>query len=176
MVMSAARSVDEYLAELPPERRAVVSAVRDVVRRHLPDGYAESMGFGMITWEVPLERFPDTYNGKPLCYAALAAQKNYTSLYLMGAYGDPARKARLAAEFARAGKKFDAGKSCVRFERLDDLPLDAIGAFIADCPVDAFIASCEAARTDAASRRAAKRPAGKKAATGKNPKDAPKGQ
>ena len=146
MATSRAATVEEYLAELPPERRAVVAAVRDVVRRHLPDGYAEAMRWGMISYEIPLARHPDTYNGQPLSYAALAAQKSYYALYLMGIDQNPERAAWLAAEFARAGKKLDLGKSCLRFKRLDDLPLPAIAAVIASTTPDDLIARYEASR------------------------------
>ena len=146
MATSKATTVDEYLAELPAERRAVVSAVRDVVRRNLPKGYTETMGFGMIGYGVPLARYPNTYNGQPLCYAAIAAQKNHYALYLMDAYSNPKRTAELEAVFERAGKRLDMGKSCVRFKSLADLPLDEIGKFIAAKPVDDFIAQYEKAR------------------------------
>ena len=92
MATSAARTVDEYLASLPPERRAVIGAVRDTVCRHLPDGYAEGMAYGMIYYHIPLSRYPATYNDNPLCYAGLAAQKNHYALYLMGAYSSDASR------------------------------------------------------------------------------------
>jgi hypothetical protein len=106
------------------------------------------MGFGMIGYTIPLERYPDTYNGQPLCYAGLAAQKHHYALYLMCAYGDPAEAEWLASEFRKAGKRLDMGKSCVRFRRLDDLPLDAIGRFVARTTPEAFIARYEAARAE----------------------------
>ncbi len=146
MPVSKAATVDAYLDELPPDRRAVVATVRDLVRRHLPAGYAESMSFGMIGWGIPLERYPDTYNRQPLGYVSLAAQKHHYALYLMCAYMDPADEAWLRDAFAVAGKKLDIGKSCLRFTRLDDLPLDALGAFIAATPPEALIAKYEAAR------------------------------
>ncbi|MGH7719026.1 MAG: DUF1801 domain-containing protein [Gemmatimonadaceae bacterium] len=145
MVSSKARTVDQYLAELPPERRAVVAKVRDTVRRNLPKGYEETMR-GMISYEIPLSRFPKTYNGLPLAYAALAAQKNYYALYLMNVYGDAKREAWFRSEFKKAGKKLDMGKSCVRFKALDDLPLDVIGQTIASTPPDELIARYEASR------------------------------
>ncbi len=83
-------SVDTYIESLPDDRGSTVRAVRDVLLRSLPDGYRESMSSGMITYEVPPERLPRTYNGKPLIYVALAVQRRYISLYLMGVYGDPA--------------------------------------------------------------------------------------
>jgi hypothetical protein len=146
MVTSKATTVAAYLESLPPERRKVVSAVRRVVRKHLPKGYRESMGWGHITYNIPLGRYPDTYNGQPLCYAALAAQKNHYALYLMGAYADPKRGRQLAAEFEKRGKQLDMGRSCVRFKTLDDLPLDVIGDMIASTPPDAMIAFAESAR------------------------------
>jgi len=88
MPVESPRTVTEYLRSLDPERRAILSAVRKVVNQHLPDGYAEGVTYGMIAWHIPLETFPDTYNGQPLCIAALAAQKNFNTLYLMGPYGD----------------------------------------------------------------------------------------
>jgi uncharacterized protein YdhG (YjbR/CyaY superfamily) len=149
MATSKATTVDAYLAELPEDRRAVVSAVRDVVLRNLPEGYRESMAFGMIGYGIPLERYPDTYNGQPLAYAALAAQKNYYALYLLSTYTG-AQEAAVREAFAAAGKKLDMGKSCIRFKTLDDLPLEALGRIIAATPPEAHIAAYEAARQGAA--------------------------
>jgi hypothetical protein len=146
MPRSDAATVDEYLAALPPERRAVVSTVRDLVRRHLPAGYSEGMNWGMISYEVPLERFPRSYNGQPLLYVGLAAQKNYYALHLIGGYRDAGTAARLRAAFAAAGKKLDMGKACIRFRALDDLPLEPIGEIIASTPPDALIAVYEKSR------------------------------
>jgi hypothetical protein len=146
MSKSKAATVEEYLNELPEDRRAVVSAVRDVIVRNLPAGYREAMNWGMINYEVPLERYPDTYNGHPLTYVALGAQKNYFSLYLMCAYGDSEQGAWFKSAFSKAGKKLDMGKSCVRFRKLEDLPLDVIGQAVARVPLDRYIAWYEASR------------------------------
>lgn len=127
---SSATTVEEYLNELPPERREVVARVRETVLKHLPRGYVETMRWGMISYEIPLSVFSPTYNGQPLSYAALAAQKNYYALYLMGVYGDPSTEARLRDGFQKAGKKLDMGKACLRFRKLEDLPLEVIGATI----------------------------------------------
>jgi hypothetical protein len=143
---SSAATVDEYLAELPADRREVVSRVRDEVLRNLPEGYRESVEWGMICYTIPLERYPDTYNKQPLSYAALAAQKNYYALYLTSPYVDEGQGRWLEDEFRKAGKKLDMGKSCLRFKKLDDLPLDVIGRAIASIPPDAFIARYEANR------------------------------
>ncbi len=146
MASSKAATVEEYLQELPEDRREVVSAVRDVILRNLPDGYTETMAWGMISYGIPLERYPTTYNGQPLGYAALAAQKNSYSLYLLGVYMDPEQEAALREAFRREGKKLDMGKSCVRFKKIADLPLDAIGELIATTTPEQFIARYEASR------------------------------
>jgi hypothetical protein len=152
MASSKAATVEEYLQELPEDRRAVVSAVRDVVLRNLPAGYREAMGYGMITWGIPLEDYPDTYNGQPLGYAALAAQKNYYALYLMSPYMDADQEQRLRDDFRKAGKKLDMGKSCLRFKKLEDLPMDVIGRVIASTSPKEYIARYEAVRAKAAAR------------------------
>ena len=134
------QSVDEYIASLPPERREAVSRVREKVRENLPEGYEEGMQYGMIGWYVPLERLPDTYNGRPLGLAALASQKNHMSLYLNNVYGDPQTERWFRERWAATGKKLDMGKSCIRFRRLEDVPLELIGETIARTPIDAFVA------------------------------------
>jgi len=146
VVSSAATTVADYLKSLPKERSAVVSAVRSVIRKHLPTGYVESMNWGMICYEIPLKRYPETYNGQPLALAALAAQKNNYALYLMCVYQDAALLRTLKESFRKAGKKLDMGKSCIRFKSLDGLPLDVIGEFIARVPPDDFIARYEAVK------------------------------
>lgn len=145
MASSAAATVPAYLTALPPERRAVIKAVRALIRSHLPAGYREAMRWGMINYEIPLARYPDTYNGQPLCYLALAAQKHHYALYLSGVYVQPHGQAALRQAFARAGKKLDMGKSCLRFRALDDLPADVIGEVIASTPPATLIAAHEAA-------------------------------
>lgn len=147
MARSSAATVEEYLAELPAERREVVAAVRDVIRRNLPAGYDEQIRSGLISYEIPLSRHPKTYNGQPLMYAALAAQKNYYAVYLMSVYATTAEPAWFATEYAKTGKKLDMGKSCVRFKTLDDLPLELIGRVIAATPPEKFIALVETSRS-----------------------------
>jgi hypothetical protein len=120
--------------------------VRNVVKKHLPKGYQETMGSGMITYCVPIEKYPNTYNKQPLCYVGLAAQKNHNALYLMGAYATEAQRKALEDEFKKAGKRLDMGKSCVRFDDLDDLPLDVIGKVVASIPPDKWVAIYESSR------------------------------
>ena len=146
MVQSSAKTVDDYLKQLPDEDRKVLSAVRKVVNTNLPKGYEEAMASGMIGWSIPLSRYPKTYNKQPLSYVALAAQKNHYALYLMCAYADPAQTKALEEGFRKAGKKLDMGKSCIRFKSLDEVPLDVIGTVVASTPVDRYIEIYEATR------------------------------
>jgi hypothetical protein len=131
-------TVADYLASLSPEKRVVIEEARRFVHKHLPKGYAEFMNWGVINWGIPLEEFSNTYNGQPLCYVALGAQKNYNSLYLMGVYdssnGDyttPFSENLLVDAFKKAGKRLDMGKCCLRFKALDDLELTSVAKVIA---------------------------------------------
>ena len=146
MVRSNAATVEEYLNELAPDRREHIEAVRNVVLDNLPEGYAESMNWGMISWEIPLDRYPKTYNNQPLMYAALASQKNYMSLYLMCVYTHDGTQTEFERRFKASGKKLKMGKSCVRFKTTDDLPMDLIADTVASTSVDDYIKSYEAAR------------------------------
>ena len=139
MVQSSATTVSAYLSTLEPERRRIIASVRKALRSHIPKGYVETMNWGMICYEIPLRRHPDTYNGKPLLYVALAAQKNNFALYLRCGYGDASLMTWLRNAYAKAGLKLDMGQSCVRFKRLEDLPLDAIGELVGRVSVDEFI-------------------------------------
>ena len=145
MATSAASTVDEYLAELPDERRKAIAAVRDAILRYLPEGYEETMQYGMISYIVPRSRYPETYNGQPLAIASLGNQKNYMAVYLNNIYSDAGAEQWFAAEYAKTGKKLDMGKSCVRFRKLENLPADLIGRAVARTPVDEFIERHEAA-------------------------------
>lgn len=147
MARSMAGSVEDYLQELPRERREALQAVRKVVLDNLPAGYVETMNWGVITYEIPLERYPDTYNKRPLMYAALASQKNHMSLYLMCVYSHKESRIRFEERFKASGKKLNMGKSCVRFKRLEDLPLDVVGEAIAGTSVDAYIRIYQESRT-----------------------------
>jgi Domain of unknown function (DU1801) len=142
----AASSVDEYLARVPAAHRAALTRVRDVMRKNLPAGYEEGLLYGMPSWYVPPERLAATYNGQPLVIASLASQKSYMALYLLNCYGNPEVESWFSDAFAAAGKKLDMGKSCVRFRRLEDLPLDVIAKVAARTPVDAHVASYLAAQ------------------------------
>jgi uncharacterized protein YdhG (YjbR/CyaY superfamily) len=146
MVSSKAATPEAYIAELPPERRELVSRVRELVNANLPAGYVERISWGMIGWELPLERYPDTYNQQPLVYAALAAQKNHAALYLNCIYASEERTRRLKEAYAAAGKKLDMGKSCIRFKKAEELAEDVLAEAIASVPVEDFIAEYERTR------------------------------
>lgn len=139
-------TVQDYLAGLSDERREAVDAVRQVILDNLPNGFKEGIQYRMISYFVPLERYPDTYNRQPLAFASLASQKNFVSVYLHGLYSDAEATDWFVEEYKTTGKKLDMGKSCVRFKKLDDLPLDLIGEAVARDSVDDFIARYEASR------------------------------
>lgn len=139
MSRAPASAVEDYLTHLPADRRLAMETVRDVILRNLPSGYEEALAGKILVYQVPLVRYPDTYNGHPLWYVALASQKNYLSLYLMSAYGDSAHARQLREGFKAAGKKLDMGKSCIRFRTTADLPLDVIGKLIGSMPVGRWV-------------------------------------
>ncbi|MEP6691034.1 MAG: DUF1801 domain-containing protein [Gemmatimonadaceae bacterium] len=139
-------TVDQYLDQLADDRRDAVMGVRKVIRKHLPKGYHEIVGYGMLMYSIPLADYPDTYNNQPLCYVALAAHKNYCSLYMMSCYGYAPHLEKLKAAFKAEGKKLDMGKSCVRFRSPDDLPLRTIGELVASMPPATWIEIYEQSR------------------------------
>ena len=144
---SEAATPEDYIANLPPARAEAVAIVRKVILDNLPEGYEETMNWGMISYEVPLERYPDTYNRQPLGYAALASQKRHLAVYLSAIYMSEEAREKFEADYRATGKRFDVGKSCVLFRKLDDLPLDVIGEAIASMSVEAFIQTYEKARS-----------------------------
>ena len=146
-MQSDAKTVAEYLSNLDDVRREAISAVRGVILGNLPDGYEEAMQFGMITYVVPLSVLANTYNGQPLMYVALASQKRHMSLYLTNVYGDESVEQWFRERYLAAGKKLDMGKSCVRFRKLDDLPLELVGEVVARTPIADFVEIYKASRS-----------------------------
>jgi len=144
MVSSTTTIPTDYLASLPQDRREVISTIRDLILENLPEGYQETINWGMLSYEVPLETYPDTYNHKPLNYIGLAAQKNYNSLYLMSVYQNPADYQELMDAFDAMGVKPNIGKSCIRFKKLDQLPLETISRLITKTSVKDFIETTKA--------------------------------
>lgn len=137
---SNAKTAEEYLRSLEPERSIAISEVRQAILKALPRGYEEAMNWGMISFQVPFSVYPDTYNKQPLMYAGLASQKNYMALYLMATYGSPERLKALQDGFAKAGKKLDMGKGCIRFRKLEDLELITLSKIISSVPMDKYVA------------------------------------
>ncbi|MEQ1517604.1 MAG: DUF1801 domain-containing protein [Usitatibacteraceae bacterium] len=149
-MQSKASTVAEYLAALPDDRRAAIESIRKVILKNLDKDYEEGMQYGVIGYYVPHKLFPAGYHcdpKQPLPFAALASQKNYMSLYMMGVYcgcGDDSTDITPDARWFRdawtkAGKKLDMGKACVRFKKLDDVPLDVVGEAIKRIPAKLYI-------------------------------------
>ncbi len=146
-MQSDATTAEEYLLELDDSRREAVGAVRQVILANLPDGYEEVMQYGMISYVVPLSVLADTYNGQPLMYIALASQKQYMSLYLTNVYGDESVEKWFKERYLATGKKLNMGKSCVRFRKLGDLPLELVAEVVARTPIDEFVTIYKASRS-----------------------------
>ena len=145
-MQSKAQTVAVYLTELPEDRRVAISAVREVILHSLDKEFVEQMQYGMIGYVVPHSVYPAGYHcdpKQPLPFACLASQKNYMSLYLMSAYGNEEADQQLRAAFLKAGKKLDMGKCCIRFKKLEDLPLEVIGEFIGRVTARQYVASYE---------------------------------
>lgn len=142
-MQSTATTVEEYLATLPPDRRAAIEAVRNVILKNLDAGYEEGMSSGMIGYYVPHRIYPPGYHANPsapLPFAAIASQKNYMSIYLMGLYTGGTALARWFEDaWATTGKKLNMGKSCIRFKKLEDIPLDVLGEAIRRVPAKTYI-------------------------------------
>jgi hypothetical protein len=147
-MQSKATTVQQYLAELPADRRLAIEGVRAVILENLDPTYAEGMQYGMIGYHVPHSVYPAGYHcdaKQPLPFLFLASQKNYMSLYLGCVYGHPEGETWFRKAWAKTGKKLDMGKSCIRFRKLDDLALDVIGEAIRRMPVREFISFYESA-------------------------------
>ena len=141
-MQSKAKTVKEYLDQLPEDRREAISTVRDVMRKNLPKGFEEGMQYGMIGYYVPHSVYPAGYHcnpEEPLPYASLASQKNYMSIYLMCIYGEEKHREWFVEAWQKAGKKLDMGKSCVRFKKLEDVPLKVVGQAIKRVTVKRYI-------------------------------------
>ncbi|HIN44775.1 MAG TPA: DUF1801 domain-containing protein, partial [Candidatus Poseidoniales archaeon] len=122
MVSIQADTVEEYLSKLPENRKESFLEVRQMILDNLPDGYVESTTWGMLSYEVPLEVYPETYNGEPLMFCALAAQKRHLSLYMMSVYQNQDQHQLLLDAFTELGVKPNMGKSCLRFTNSAKIP------------------------------------------------------
>jgi uncharacterized protein YdhG (YjbR/CyaY superfamily) len=154
-MQSQAATVADYLAELPPNRRAAIEAVRQVILKNLDKDFEEAMQYGMIGYQVPHRVYPAGYHAdprQPLPFVCLASQKNGMSLYL-SFHIDPAADAAFRAAWTKTGKKFDMGKSCVRFKRVEDLALDVIADAIRNTTARSYVAQYEASLAKSGGKR-----------------------
>ena len=154
-MQSKAKTVAQYLAELPSDRRAALKAVRKVILKNLDRDFEEGMQYGMIGYYVPHSVYPAGYHcdpKQPLPFAGIASQKNHISLYLMSIYGDTDQAEQFRRDWAKTSKTLDMGKACIRFKTLDELPLEVIGKAIARVKAKKYIAICEAP-TNSTSKR-----------------------
>lgn len=147
-MQSKAKTVKEYLAGLPDDRREAVETLRKVINKNLNKGFEEGMQYGMPAWFVPHSVYPDGYHcdtSQPLPFASVASQKNHIGIYLMCVYGHPEHHEWFVNEWKKTGKKLDMGKSCVRVKKIEDVPLDVVGAIIKRVKAKDFIEYYEAA-------------------------------
>ena len=145
---TGAKSVEDYLAQLPEDRREALSAIRKVILKRLPKGIEEGIQYGMIGYFVPHSIYPDGYHAKPeepLPFASIASQKNHMALYGFNIYIDEKEKERFVKGWKATGKKLDMGKSCVRFKKLEDVPLNVIEDSLKRSTVEKFIKTYEKA-------------------------------
>ncbi|HET6899265.1 MAG TPA: DUF1801 domain-containing protein [Vicinamibacteria bacterium] len=149
--------MSQWLASVPAERKDAINSVRAAVNEHLPQGYEETVDWGMLAWVVPLSRLPNTHNGHPLTLAALGAHTKLMTIYLMSIYSDPKLRKAFEIAYKRTGKKLDMGGCCVHFKRLDDLPLDVVGQTIASVAVDQYVERYERSRTKKSPKKSPKK-------------------
>lgn len=145
-MQSKATTVTQYIKQLPDDRRKAIEAVRAIILKNMDPDFQETMAYGMIGYNVSHKIYPNGYHcdpKQPLPFAGLASQKNYMSLYLCAAYGDTSIEEWLRKEFDKAGKKLDMGKCCIRFKKVEDLPLTVIAKAFKKVKVVEFIASYE---------------------------------
>lgn len=160
-MQSKAKTVAQYLAELPPDRQTAMRAVRSVILENLGRGYTEGMASGMIAYVVPHTIYPAGYHcdpSQPLPFAGLASQKGHISVYLMCLYRNTQHEKWFRQTWARTGKKLDMGKCCIRFKQPEDVSLDIIGEAIRRVPVKSYIEHYENAIRSTNKAKAARAP------------------
>ncbi len=175
-MQSKAATVEQYLKELPADRRAAISAVRDVIRKNIDPLCQETMSYGMIGYVIPHSVYPPGYHCDPklpLPFAGLASQKNHMAVYLMSVYcgcdgNDPTEHVKwFQTAWTKTGKKLDMGKSCIRFTKLENLAIDVIGEAIRRVSVKGYIESYEKLLASPRGKPAKAKPAKKSKAKSK---------
>ena len=146
-MISKATTVKEYIAELPPDRKKAMTLLRKVILENLPDGFEETMSYGMIGYVVPHSKYPAGYHCNPtlpLPFMNIASQKNFIAVYSMGVYSDPELLKWFTDAHAKASpKKLDMGKSCIRYKKTEDIPFSLIGQLASKRTPDQWIAAYE---------------------------------
>lgn len=146
---SNANTVNDYINELPTQRKDAIEKLRKILLRKLPKGFEEIMSYGMIGYCVPHQKYPKGYHCKPeqpLPFINIASQKNFIALYHMGLYADAALYKWFTTEYAKQIKgKLDIGKSCIRFKNPEQIPFDLIGELATKMSVDDWINQYEKA-------------------------------
>jgi len=146
-MQSTAKTPDEYIASLPPDRKEAVSKLREVILKNLPPGFEETMGYGMLGYVVPHSLYPKGYHCNPkvpLPYMNLGSQKNFIALHAMCVYGNSKLLDWFVSEYPKHCKtKLDMGKACIRFKKMDDIPYELIGKLASKFTVQQWIENCE---------------------------------
>lgn len=146
-MQSKATTPEQYLAELPEDRREAMSKLREITLQNLPKGFEEQISYGMLGYVVPHSIYPNGYhcNTKdPLPFFAIASQKNSINIYHMMVYSDKNLHDWFSAEYPKYCKsKLDMGKSCIRFKKMNDIPYDLIGELLSKVTVEQWISDYE---------------------------------
>mgnify|MGYP006173862681 FL=1 len=146
-MLSKATTVDAYVSELPADRQKAITKLRSVIKKNIPKGFKEEMGYGMMGWSVPLSIYPAGYHCNPkdpLPFMGIASQKNFIAVYHMGIYSSPELLKWFTAAHAKASpKKLDMGKSCIRYKKPEDIPFELIGELAAKMSADEWISLYE---------------------------------
>ncbi len=146
-MQSSAKTPNEYVDELPADRKEAVSKLREVISSNLPTGFQETMGYGMLGYVVPHSLYPAGYHCDPklpLPFIGLASQKNFIAVYHMGIYADAELMSWFVSRYSELCKtKLDMGKSCLRFKKVADIPYQLIGELAAKMSPQQWIATYE---------------------------------
>jgi hypothetical protein len=149
-------TVQEFLSSLPEDRQAAISTLRDTILENLPEGYEEGVHDGILSYYVPHSLCPDGYHcdpKQPIPFAGISAKRKKMSLHLFCVYVDQAAKERFVNGWKKSGHKLDMGASCVRFTKIDKVPLEVVGKTIKSIPVDHFLELYEASVPKAAKKK-----------------------
>ena len=146
-MQSKATSPEQYISELPDDRKEVIRKLRQTILKNIPSGFDEQMSYGMLGYIVPHSIYPDGYHCSPelpLPFINLASQKNFVALYHSGIYASKELLDWFVAEYPKYVKtKLDMGKSCIRFKKLETIPFELIGELCTKMTVDEWIALYE---------------------------------